>query len=244
MKKIFLSVLLIAFVSVFTYSQSFEFIHEGTVIPNGGIIQVSGDLTLFEIVAEMDIKNISANPIEAKLRKFEVDVLPGTSNLFCWGLCFPPFVFESPSPVVIQPNTVCEEFSGHYTANSLAGVSIMRYTVFDAVHVTDSAYFFVEFNAGTVGINDFSSHKKISVSNPYPNPAKSQTSFNYQLPANTSKASIKIHNLLGAIVKDVQLVGQSGKISVNVSDLNDGVYFYSIVVNNETYETKRLIVSR
>ena len=243
MKKIFLSVLLIAFVSVFAFSQSFQFIHEGVVIPNGGTIQVSDDISLFEIVAEMDIKNISANPIEAKLRKFEVEVIPGTTNLFCWGLCFPPFVFESPSPIVIQPNAVCEEFSGHYTANGIYGVSIMRYTVFDAIHVTDSAYFFVEFNAGTVGLTD-RSNNKITVSNPYPNPAKSQTSFNYQLPANTSNASIKIHNLLGAVVKEVQLNGQSGKINVNVSDLNDGVYFYSVVVNNVTLETKRLIVSR
>ena len=244
MKKLFLSVLLIAFVSVFTYSQSFEFVHEGTVIPNGGIIQVSGDISLFEIVAEMDIKNVSSSAISAKVRKFEVDVLPGTVNMLCWGLCFAPNVFESPSPIVIPPNVVNEDFFGHYVPNSVIGVSIMRYTVFDMNHPADSAYFFVEFNAGTVGINDLASNKKVSVSNPYPNPANSQTLFNYQLPANTSKASIKIHNLLGAVVKEVQLVGQSGKISVNVSDLNDGVYFYSIVVNNETYETKRLIVSR
>jgi len=243
MKKLFYSVLLIAFAAAFANAQSFQFIHEGNIIPNGGTIQVSDDISLFEIVAEMDVKNISANPIEAKLRKFEVDVLPGTSNLFCWGLCFPPFVFESPSPIVIQPNAVCEEFSGHYTANGIYGVSIMRYTVFDAVHVTDSAYFFVEFNAGTVGLTDYTNNK-ISVSNPYPNPAKSQTSFNYQLPANTTNASIKIHNLLGSVVKEVQLTGQSGKVNVNVNDLNDGVYFYSVVVNNETYETKRLIVSR
>ncbi len=243
MKKLFYSVLLIAFAAAFANAQSFQFIHEGNTIPNGGTIQVSDDISLFEIVAEMGIKNTTSNPIDAKLRKFEVDVLPGTSNLFCWGLCFPPFVFESPSPIVIQPNAICEEFSGHYTANGIYGVSIMRYTVFDAAHVADSAYFFVEFNAGTVGLTDYTNNK-ISVSNPYPNPAKSQTSFNYQLPANTTNASIKIHNLLGSVVKEVQLTGQSGKVSVNVNDLNDGVYFYSVVVNNETYETKRLIVSR
>lgn len=243
MKKLFYSVLLIAFAAAFANAQSFQFIHEGNIIPNGGTIQVNDDISLFEIVAEMDVKNISANTIEAKLRKFEVDVIPGTTNLFCWGLCFPPFVFESPSPIVIQPNAVCEEFSGHYTANGIYGVSIMRYTVFDAAHETDSAYFFVEFNAGTVGLTDYTNNK-ISVSNPYPNPAKSQTSFNYQLPANATNASIKIHNLLGSVVKDVQLTGQSGKVNVNVNDLNDGVYFYSVVVNNETYETKRLIVSR
>ena len=243
MKKIFLSVLTIAFVAVLASAQSFQFIHEGIDIPNGGTIQVSGDVTLYEIVAEMGVKNVSANPVQAKLRKFEVDVIPGTSNLFCWGLCFPPFIFESPDPIVIQPNTVCEEFSGHYTSNGISGVSVMRYTIFDAVHITDSAYFFVEFNSGTVGLTDYL-NKKISVSNPYPNPAKSQTTFNYQLPANNSKSSIKIHNLLGALVKEVQLVGQEGKVTINVGDLNDGVYFYSVVVNNNTFETKRLIISR
>ncbi len=243
MKKLFLSVLLIAFVSVFVFAQSFQFIREGEIFPNGGSFVVTDDVSAAVLYAYIGIKNISASPVQAKVRKFEIEIVPGSSNTFCWGLCFPPFVFESPSALTIQPGAINNEFSGDYSPNNFSGVSIMRYTVFDIVNPNDSAYFFVEYNAGTVGLNDYSS-TKISVSNPYPNPAKSQTSFNYQLPANASHASIRIHNLLGSVVKEVQLVGQRGKISMNVTDLNDGVYFYSVVVNNETYETKRLIVSR
>jgi len=243
MKKLLLSFLLLSIVAVFAVAQNFQLIYEGEPFPNGGSIVVTGEASAAELVAEMGIKNVSTTAISAKLRKFEVDVISGTTNTFCWGLCFPPFVFESPSALVIEPNAICDEFSGHYNPNNIFGVSIMRYSVYDVDHPTDSAYFFVEFNAGTVGLTDYT-NDKLSFSNPYPNPAKSQTSFNYVLPAGPTDASIRIHNLLGAVVKEVQLVGQSGKVTINVNDLNDGVYFYSVIINHDIYETKRLIVSR
>jgi hypothetical protein len=101
----------------------------------------------------------------------------------------------------------------------------------------------VNFNASPVGIEDLGQNE-VFVSNPYPNPATSQVSFDYNLPVGTSSATVSVHNLLGAKVKELELTGINGKTTVNVNDLNDGIYFYSVSVDNRIVETKRLVISR
>jgi hypothetical protein len=55
-------------------------------------------------------------------------------------------------------------------------------------------------------------------------------------------AKLVIYNLLGSVVRDVQINDAIGKLKVNVSDMDDGIYFYSLLVNNETVKTQKLVV--
>ncbi len=242
MKNLLLSSILVCF-TMFAFAQSLEIWHDGDLIPDQSTIYVQGEPTEPEIIVEVDVKNSSSNTLNVLSRKFEVSTIPGTTNYFCWLLCFSPFVFEAAFPDTLSPGEISSEFSGHYSPTGNAGVTIMRYTFFDQNNPNDSVCFYANFLASSVGMGEFEDNK-LSVSNAYPNPASSQTSFDYVLPQSASKASIRIHNLLGAVVRESVLTDRTGKTTLNISDLNDGVYFYSIIVNNETIETKRLIVSR
>jgi len=241
MKKLLLSAIMV-FTAVFAFTQSLEIYHEGELVPNKSSIVVTGDVGAAELMIEVDVKNISNTGLDVKVSKFEVDLIPGSSNTFCWGMCFPPNTYVSPFPQTILPGATCSEFSGHYNPNANSGVSIIRYTFFDMNNPTDTVCFYTEFNAGTVGINDATS-EKATVSNAYPNPASGSTSVDYVLPATASKASIKVRNLLGSLVREVKLTERAGTATIDLNGLNDGVYFYSFVVNNQTVETKRLVVS-
>nr|NQU92233.1 T9SS type A sorting domain-containing protein [Bacteroidota bacterium] len=243
MKSKLLTLLFVTCLGIFAFAQSFELHHDGVVIPNGGTITVSGDVTQFELVAEMGVKNISDIPVDTKSRKMDIDLLPGTQTTFCWGACFAPVVYLSPTTITILPDSICEEFSGHYEPTNVWGLSKMAYSFFNIDVADDSVYFYVDFNAGTVGITE-AQNTGIAISNAYPNPTSGLVSFDYDLGNASGDAIIKIHNLLGAVVKDIVLTGNSGKITINVSALNDGVYFYSAMVNDQTIETKRLVVSK
>jgi len=241
MKNLLLSSLLVC-LSTFAIAQSLEIWHEGELVPDQSALTIVGDPADPELIIEVDVKNVSSNTLNVLAKKFEVSVIPGSTNLFCWLLCFPPFVFEAPSPDTLAPGETSSEFSGHYTPGGNIGVTIMRYTFFDQNNPDDSVCFYTEFNAGPVGIDEFS--KDVAVSNAYPNPASSQTSIDYVLPYSASSASIKIHNLLGAVVRETVLTDRTGKVTINISGLKDGVYFYSVMVNNETIEARRLVVSK
>lgn len=84
--------------------------------------------------------------------------------------------------------------------------------------------------------------KGIEFSNPFPNPANQQTGINFQLPSPNSEARILLRNLLGSVVKEIKVTGAENKVSINTSDLNNGLYFYSILFENKIWSTKKLIV--
>jgi hypothetical protein len=84
--------------------------------------------------------------------------------------------------------------------------------------------------------------KGIEFSNPYPNPANQQTDINFQLPSPNSEARVVLRNLLGSVVKEITVQGSKNQFSIITSDLNNGLYFYSVIFDNKVFSTKKLIV--
>jgi hypothetical protein len=92
----------------------------------------------------------------------------------------------------------------------------------------------VKFTA-TVGVEE-STPLEISA---YPNPANNE--FNINIGSTFGdNVSVKLYNVLGDEVRREVLV--DGNNIISLSNLNNGVYFYSILRNNDLVETKKLIV--
>ncbi|MBR1774019.1 MAG: T9SS type A sorting domain-containing protein [Bacteroidales bacterium] len=76
-----------------------------------------------------------------------------------------------------------------------------------------------------------------------PNPATNTTTVSYSVPAKYRNAKIVVRNTLGSVVKENSIkTGVAGKSAINVAELANGVYFYSIVADGATLVTKKLIV--
>ncbi|MFY9309946.1 MAG: tail fiber domain-containing protein [Bacteroidia bacterium] len=75
-----------------------------------------------------------------------------------------------------------------------------------------------------------------------PNPFAEQTTINYNLPDNTVKAQMLFYNSQGKLIQSVELV-QKGKGQLNVfaSDLTNGIYTYTLVVDGKVIDTKKMI---
>lgn len=85
--------------------------------------------------------------------------------------------------------------------------------------------------------------KGIEFSNPFPNPANQQTEISVKgLPSPNSEARVMLRNLLGSVVKEIKVKGDQNKFSIVTSDLNNGLYFYSVLFENRILFTKKLIV--
>ena len=102
--------------------------------------------------------------------------------------------------------------------------------------------FTVKFICDDVSVNDYTDNKIFS--NAYPNPAKNMVSFDYNMPNDVQTASIAIYNMMGQEVLKQDLNIGGSRLDVNVSDLTDGVYFYSLIVNNQAVKTNKLVVSK
>lgn len=75
-----------------------------------------------------------------------------------------------------------------------------------------------------------------------PNPFAEQTAITYFLPDNTVRAQMLFYNAAGKLIQTVELT-QKGKGILNVfaSDLSNGIYTYSLVVDGKIIETKKMV---
>jgi hypothetical protein len=53
---------------------------------------------------------------------------------------------------------------------------------------------------------------------------------------------LEIRNILGSVVKVVEINETKGTVRVDGSDLTNGVYFYSFIVNDEVLLAKKLVI--
>jgi hypothetical protein len=158
-------------------------------------------------------------------------------------LCFLPTTYISPNNISIDPGATNEEFYGDYNPNSIIGSSKVTYVFFDMNNTNDSVAVTVEYKASPASVGE-SIQKSVSMSAVYPNPAVSTANIDYSLPSGVNRAEIVLTNMLGCRVGQVSLPETSGKARIPVSDLLNGVYFYSLVVDGQVAQTGKFIVKK
>lgn len=80
----------------------------------------------------------------------------------------------------------------------------------------------------------------------YPTPANTHFFIEYSTLglSSNSKVQVQIANLLGAKVLEMNWEGHHKKVEVPVSELSEGVYFYTLFVSGESLATRRLVIRR
>jgi len=95
-----------------------------------------------------------------------------------------------------------------------------------------------------VNLNENLLIKEFSLSQNYPNPFNSSTIIKYNIKEAT-KLSLKIFSIDGKelflLVNEYQSIGNY-EVMFDASNLNSGIYFYSIFSNNNLLESKKLII--
>ncbi len=217
-------------------------IWEGVEIGDTVVI-TPADETVTEIIFHAIVHNNSGDNINVKVIRKRIELIGESEDYFCWGACYPPFLDTAGTTILINAGaqSADEDFTGHYTINGAIGESMVEYTFYDVADINDQKKVVAIFNTAPDGIDE-SILNNIKVSEAYPNPATNFVDFDYSLPHEVKNASVKIMNILGSVVKEQQFTDNSGKLRINVSDINGGVYFYTLVVNGEIYKTEKLIV--
>ncbi len=236
MKKLLLFVYLLGIVAYLGHAQSLTLSDAGVPVPNNSYVNVTGLPGDDEIVVELSITNTTPAALPVMCKKVELDMVPGTASLFCWGLCFSPSVFVSPDPITIEGNTTNDvDFSGHYLPSGVSGMSTIRYVFYDQHNPNDSVCANVNFHAYPLGTGTLSGKETVSA---YPNPTAGKVTFTGQA---DGTSTVVIRNILGTQVGTVTL-SASGTAVFDAGTLPAGIYFYTLVTDGKTAATKKLIV--
>ena len=75
----------------------------------------------------------------------------------------------------------------------------------------------------------------------YPNPTSDGiTRVEYQIGNNYINGKIIFHDLQGRIISSINLDSKSGTVDIDVSDLESGIYTYSLVLDGKSISTKKI----
>ena len=242
MKKLLLSFAIILFLYNSSLAQDLTLTHDGNLI--GDTVVVWGEPSDFELVMYANLHNNTSNAMNIKVRRVELDMIDGSMSQICWaGLCYSPDKDTSVNYQLIMAGASSgpEDFSGHYLPNGNIGTSIVEFIFYNIDNPSISVSVVVKFWASPASIAE-DAMQGGSVSEIYPNPATNYVNLDFNLTPSVKDAKVRIINLLGSVVKEVEIERGANQLRLDISDLDNGVYFYSVIINGDTYKTKKLIV--
>ncbi len=185
-----------------------------------------------------------SGPIDVKVRRITIDTIPGTQNYFCWEQCYEPPTNESPTSLTIPVGDRVSSFYGDYKPLGNVGVSTLAYCFFDVNNEADSVCATVRYHASPVGIQDVFMGDESGVSESYPNPATRVANINYALHQGWQKAELKVYSMLGSRVKTIKLKEDQGTLKMDVTSMPSGMYFYTLVVDGNDVNTRKMLVTK
>lgn len=243
MKKLVLASVSLLFAAGLS-AQSFSISSTAGNVTNGSTIVYFVDQATSLETHDFDVHNISGSNITAKVRK-SVQSFASAGSLFYFctdQLCYAPSTVLSSNVNINAGGQFL--LVTDFTPDNTTGTSIVRYSVFNTANPSDSMYFFIEYHVSPTGIAGHQ-NVKASIGSPMPNPAASVFNMNYNLGSSfgTGTAKMVIYNMLGEAVKTETLVDAEGTFRMDVSILDNGVYFTSLEVDGKQLSTKRLVVS-
>ncbi len=78
-----------------------------------------------------------------------------------------------------------------------------------------------------------------------PNPFKNKTVIKYHLPASSTNAQLIIGSNSGKTISIIKLIGKAdGQVTLDAGTLSPGTYYYSLVVNGNKVDTKKMEILR
>ncbi len=223
-------------------SQSLSLSDANGPISHNGTVFVEGDVNT-TLVAYVFVTNNSGATITVGCKKEHISVIAGTENTLCWGNCFDTSTYVSPIQIPIAGGATNNmDFIGDYKAHGIVGKSTIKYTFYDFANPTDEVSVNVEYSGITIGIDELLD--EVDFSDAYPNPATNRVTFEYSLPVGVNEARIIIRDILGNTVKKSLISDKEGKLIVNTENLTNGMYFYSVIVNEKMISSRKLIINR
>ncbi|MGE0636532.1 MAG: T9SS type A sorting domain-containing protein [Bacteroidia bacterium] len=234
MKKI-ATLLLAIFSSVFSFAQNYEF----TYLALDQWADVNTMMT-----GRAYIKNLTSSSVNMKVKRIEHSVVANTVNYFCWDVCYGPSTDISVNALTVAAGDTITDFYADYEPSGNAGTSHIQYCFFNQADQNDSICVNAYFYASPTGVETLMYADANTLSSAYPNPADGSTKINYTLRNEARSAKIELHNILGAKVKTIDLKEKFAAVEIQLSGLESGVYFYSLIVDHKTIASKKLVVAK
>ncbi|SKC43036.1 T9SS type A sorting domain-containing protein [Ohtaekwangia koreensis] len=234
MRKLLLLVIVTTLCRV-SFGQGFEII---------GLQETHHGLIGETIKAPVRFKNTSDKTVTLIIRKVDGQIGSTQKNFFCLdNNCLDQKTEDY--ILKVDAGQTISSFQVALEAGLVSGESNVRYVVYSKSNPTQAMEFTVNFTVTEKPEKQsLYSSRFINLHDVYPNPVTDYAFVEYKILNEQVKAKIIMHNLLGNSVGDYPLPSSESRVRIRVEDLNAGIYFYTLYLDNEGVMTRKLIVKK
>jgi hypothetical protein len=196
------------------------------------------------IKAPVKFKNISEKPVTLIIRKVNDQIGTTQKNYFCVdNACLDQKIEDY--IVKVDPGQTLSSFHIALEAGLAPGVSSVKYIAYNKSNPGETLEFELHFVVDEKPEKHNIYHSRIiTVQELYPNPLTDVGYMDYKITSDRVKAKIVIHNILGNPVGEYDLPAYESKVKIRTDELNAGIYFYTLYLDNEGVMTRKLIVRK
>ena len=182
------------------------------------------------------------------VKRYELSVVSGTQDYFCWGLCYLPQnagalpLWISQDSVNLAPGADDPHHHAYYSPVGHVGVSSYRYVWYASANHNDSAFVDIVFDTQHVGVEENTAiDHRFDV---FPNPSNSGAmSFSFDQLRGSGSEALIIYNALGERVVSRSILSAQRSVMLADGELSSGVWFAVLEVNGRPVATRRLVVT-
>ena len=196
------------------------------------------------IKAPLRFRNTTEKPITLIIRKVTGQIGGTQKNYFCVdNNCLDSKVEDY--IVKVEPGQTLTNLNISLEAGFVSGPSTLKYIVYNKSNPGQPVEFVLNFDVEEKPEKQsLYSSKFITLHDVYPNPVVDHAQVEYKILNDQIKAKIVVHNLLGNMVGEYQLPSLENLIRIKTDDLNAGIYFYTLYIDDEGVMTRKLIVKK
>lgn len=145
-------------------------------------------------------------------------------------------------------------FIGDIVANGLTNADVVEYYLEAVTNngktatkpITAPEGYYSIFFSKTTAIDEYEVTPKNYLFNAYPNPANTSIKIPFYVKDN-GKVTITVSDIMGRTLEQItpaQVNNGLNEVAVNVTDLPNGIYFYSYTLDGTTIATRKFVVSK
>ncbi|MEM6261774.1 MAG: T9SS type A sorting domain-containing protein [Bacteroidota bacterium] len=203
---------------------------------------IAFDANVTEHVEYAKVYNRSAVDKIVQVERTVNNLSSGQSTYFCWDNCFSPSVSLSGN-LTVPANGSLDIFSVHFVPDGNADRAEITFVFTNVDNPGDrQEVTFVFDNNPSTSIDEFDAVNALR--GPFPNPASDHFKLMYELPTGIMKAELKIYNLIGRQIRQLDVDGFEDEITVDANGMTPGVYFVYLTAEGKELTSRKLVISK
>ncbi|MFN3554921.1 MAG: T9SS type A sorting domain-containing protein [Bacteroidales bacterium] len=246
MKQFYFS-LIFLFLWIFTSHAQLAITNVHELDVTNDTIHVQGSISEDVIKTYIFFSNMGEEPVEVMVRKIEIQKPDGSDCTFCWNdFCFSPDYYETENPIVLPGGATSSstDFYAEFWPGNQAGVSLIKFEFFNNREEFETVSVVLKITIDDATQVYFPpAITRWELRDARPNPARDHTVVGFAIPSGSRSAQLVVRNLVGNIVFTQNLEPNSTRTRINTQNLANGIYIYSLVIDNQVVSSKRLVVS-